>query len=520
MRNNEKRGKISSHCFLFASKLYCNDLTPIGVNIMNQNVIHVKHTSIIVPNYTLGQVERLEKMLSFWNKTHFRWETIGFVYDEETKQLRLPRGLDLNYIEKVFQMPLQIDYEPDPYETASFRLKKEPRTDIQRKSISYLLGEGDFAYTRKHSQLALNLDTGDGKTYCVIAALTFLKMKAVIITHNDNVKGQWKRSLLGMTDIDEQYILDIDGSSTIRRILKASKLPFKIFLINHRSIQSFAKKEGWNKITELFQKLKVGVKVYDEAHLEFENMIKTDLYTNTKKTIYLTANFERSHYRENKIFSLCFKNIAKYGKQTRKEKRRHIVYVAVKYNSKPNLDAQMSVRGPHGLDKNKYIDYQLTKDIFYNVILYVLKYISDKEGKILMLFSKNDAIDTIYNFLTKENIEKTIGIYNSVVSEEEKEQALLSDIILSTPKSLGTGSDIPGLRFNIMTEPYTSPITANQTSGRLREYAEDKFTFHFELVDVGFRDVERMYKKRLPIFKEKCAQIFELEYDDKKLLQL
>ncbi|MNT92990.1 hypothetical protein D3C72_2343650 [compost metagenome] len=89
---------------------------------------------------------------------------------------------------------------------------------------------------------------------------------------------------------------------------------------------------------------------------------------------------------------------------------------------------------------------------------------------------------------------------------------------MSTPKSLGTGSDIPGLRFNIVTEQYSSPTSASQMSGRLREYAPDKFTFHIELIDEGFPVAVNMYKKRLPVFKKgKCVQLVELKYDDKKL---
>lgn len=477
------------------------------------NVIRVKHTSIIVPNYELGQNEKIERMLSVWNESYFRFENIGFHYNEEKRELLLPRGLDLNYIEKEFNMPVQIDYTPDEYDYVSYRLKVEPRNDIQRKSISFLLGEGEFSYTKKYSQLSLNLDTGDGKTYCVIAALTFFKMKALIITHTDNIKMQWIRSFLKMTDIDERFILNIDGSSTIKKILKSNKLPFKVYLVNHRTIQSYAKKEGWDKITELFKKLRIGVKVFDEAHLEFENLMKTDLHTNTKKTIYLTANFERSQYKENKVFKLCFKNIVRYGEQTRKEKRKHIVYIPIFFDSKPSLADRAFMRGKHGFDKNKYIDYQIGKPIFFEVIQYLVNYFKDKEGKMLLLFSKINATEAVYNYLTQIVENKTIGLYNSQISEEEKMKALQADIIISTPKSMGTGTDIPGLRFVIMTEPYTSSITANQTSGRLREYAPDAYTFYMELIDKGFPDVVSMYKKRLPIFKKKCVKILELNYE-------
>lgn len=484
------------------------------------DVIHVKHSAIVVPNYDRGDNDKIEKVLSVWNKSYFRFDEIGFYHDEETRTLYLPRGLDLNYVENSFHRPLQMEKVPSAFEPATIRLKVEPKSDIQKKSISYLLGEGGFHYTKKYSQLILDLDTGDGKTYCLIAALSFYRMKSLIITHNDNIKGQWKDSILKMTDLQEEYICNIDGSATIKKLLAAKKLPYKVYLINHRSIQSYAKKHGWSAITELFEKLKIGVKVYDEAHLEFDNLMKTDFFTNVKKTIYLTATFQRSDYREDKVFSLCFKNIPVYGKETRGEKRKHINYLAVLYNSKPDFQTQVFIKGRHGFDKNRFMDYTMEQPIFYNVLLYILNYIGGKEGKILILFTKNSAIDQAYEFIQNEYCgDRTIAKYNSTVSDEDKVRALGADIILSTPKSLGTGSDVPGLRFNIVTEQYSSTTSASQYSGRLREYAPDKNTFHIEMVDVGFPTAVSMYKKRLPVFKKgKAAVTLELKYTDKLLL--
>ena len=99
------------------------------------------------------------------------------------------------------------------------------------------------------------------------------------------------------------------------------------------------------------------------------------------------------------------------------------------------------------------------------------------------------------------------------VSDEEKAEAFTKDVISGTPLSLGTGFDIPGLRFMIMTEPYSSKLTAKQVSGRLREYSPDMFTFYVEIVDVGFPKVVEMYKKRLKVFKEKCVAVNVIDFE-------
>lgn len=474
--------------------------------------IHAKFTSIVIPDYELGSQKKLEKSLSIYNEIYFRDEPVGYYYDHESRQLFLPRGLDLEYLENIFNLPVYVDSNFDPYEKASYKLKVEPRNDIQRKSLSFLLGYDEFEYTKKHSQLALTLPTSTGKTYVTIAALSFMKVKSIIITHNNNIKQQWYGSFLKNTNIDERLILDIKGSSVINKILKFDKkLPYKVFLINHRTIFSYAKKNGWNSITELFKKLQVGVKVYDEAHLEFGNLFKTDIYTNTRKTFYLSATFGRSESHENKVFNLVFKNIAKFGKEAKKELRKHIIYTIIYFNSNPNVEDRASIKGRKGwLDRNKYSDYLMDKDIAFELLDYLMKFFADKEGKKLIMSSKIQSTEEIYKYLSDNYPNLSVGIYNSKVKEKEK--SLLCDIISTTPKSLGTGTDIPGLRVVINFEPYSSEISANQYSGRLREYSSDQNTVYVELVDRGFPQIVRMCNRRISTFKKNGYKVFEINY--------
>lgn len=484
--------------------------------------IKVNYTSIIIPNYELGDCEEIEQQLSVWDKICYRFNPIGFYYNEDKRELRVPRGLDISYIERKFpNKPIEFNYTPDEYEKVVYTLKTMPKSDIQRKSIAFLLGEEDFKYTQKYSQQSLNLDTGDGKTYCVIASLTFLKMKSLIVTHTESIKSQWKESLLKFTSLSEPHICNLSGTSMIEKLVtlaKSSKnIPYKVYLVNHATIRNYAKKHGWEAVTELFKLLKIGVKVFDEAHLEFENLVRIDLFTNTKKTFYLTANFERSGIGENIVFEKCFKRIAKYGVETKKEKRKHIKYLGVLYNTKPSLTTQAAVKNVHGFDKNKYCDYEIEQQKFFDVVHTVLDICMKHEGKILILLSKIKACEIMHKdiveYLLNTGSDYTVSIYNSSISDKDKEIALERDIIISTQKSLGTGNDIKGLRSVIMTEQYSSKIIANQTAGRLREYSDEDYTFYIEIVDRGFLRAYDMYKKRLPIFKKKCVQVGEYKYD-------
>ena len=247
--------------------------------------------------------------------------------------------------------------------------------------------------------------------------------------------------------------------------------------------------------------------------MEFSSVLNIDFNTNVYKTFYLTATFERGFYSENKVFFNCFKNIAKFGVETKESLRKHIVYIAVKFNTKPNIDQQIKIKGRKGFDRNAYIDYQIKNGKIFDVVRYVTEYFKNQEGKLAILSSKIDSSFIFTEYMQELYPDKKVIPWNSQVSDEIKETVNECDIISSTPKSLGTGVDINGLRFLIMTEPYSSQITANQVPGRLREYGPDMYTFYVELIDIGFPKVNEMYRKRMKIFKERFVSINEINYE-------
>lgn len=485
------------------------------LKIKMSDIFYIKHSSIQVPDYELGDCPDLERILSVWDDVYFVARPIGLDYDENTKILYVPRGFDIQFLEKLLNRRAETDYNHYPAEKAMIRLNTEPKNSVQQKSIAFLLGEGKFTHTARASQLSLNLQTGDGKTYCVIAGLSFMRTKALILTHADSIKQQWIDSLTRMTNLNEIEIFNVRGSKDIDKILKIEKkLPWKIFVVNRRSLQSYAKKNGWEAVGEFIKKLEVGVKVFDEAHLEFATMMKIDFHSNVKKTIYLTANLERSEHKENRVFSHVFKNVPTYGvKQGAIAQERHVLYVPFYFNSNPVLEERMSVRGLKGwFDKNKYNDIILNNGKLEELVKYLVKTFYQKGHKLLITTSKIESTEFVAEVIRNNFPEYTVGLYNSKIPADEKEKTLACDIISSTPKSLGTGNDIPMLRYIFNFEVYSSSVQANQLSGRLRPLPDGKKTLLIEPIDLGFKDIERMYKKRRPVFKKKCLSVKKIEY--------
>lgn len=475
--------------------------------------INVFHTHIEINRYELGDAPNLEKLLSVWNDSTFTLEPTGYHYDEEKKRLYIPRGCDIGILERMFGYSANIIYNPDSYDEISMRIIKTPKDDIQRLAISFLLGEGEFTYTKRFSQLLLNLGTGRGKTYSTAAAMSFFRLKTMVITHTNKIKSQWYDTFIDMTDLDETHICCINNGMDIKRLLKKGNPKYKVYLVNHGTLSSYGKTNGWEAVRELFIYLRIGLKVIDEAHLFFANMLKIDMFSNCKKSIYLTATFERSNRYEKNLFKVAMNNVTRYGAELNELSRKHIMYLALAYNSKPPLDMQAYMYTMRKFNKYRYAQYLSTSKKFYEVLEYIINFVKDKEGKILILSSTTEMCDCIKTFIEKKYPEKSVSLYHSKVDKELKERALDADIICSTPQSNGTGSDIRGLRSVINTEAYSSTVTADQTAGRLREYSPTDNTFYIELIDKGFNAVYEMYKRRASTIKKKCLKTLYVDYE-------
>lgn len=481
----------------------------------NKPKIEVRHTSILIHDYNIHDSEKLEKSLSIYDQVRHKYIMKGAQWDKENKILYIPRGVDINFLEKIFNTPAEMNYTPDPYEPMSIRAKVPPRDDMQRRAIAFLIGAEKYAYTKKYSQLLLNLPTGSGKTYVMTTALQFIGERAFIIVPNEKIKKQIITSFISMTDIDKKLIIDVRGKSEINKIFRQTLPRYKIYVACHGTLISYAGRNGWDEVDRLFKHTRVGVKIYDEAHLFFDNILKIDFHTNTKKTIYMTATFKRSDYSENILFNNCFRNVVKHGLDEEDVVRKHIMYLGLQYNSKPSLDKQGFMMTNRGFNKIRYSDYQVEQNEFYDALAYAINYFKKYEGKILILSSTIDSVEKIKKFVDDSYDDMSVSSYHSKVVGDDRDKAFSADIICTTPKSAGVGVDIPGLRVVIMCEAYSSEIEADQVSGRLREFNKSDDTYYVELIDIGFPTVTKMWKRRLTIFKKKCKKLLSIDLSKK-----
>lgn len=471
--------------------------------------IELKQTSIIINDYTLGDVPVLEEYFTQYDKVSHSYYIQGMEYNEEKKQLILPRGLDVYYLERLFNCKAVINNKYDPFElNEDINIRYLPRNKLQKEALRFMLGEGEYSNTKGSSQLSINLGTGEGKTYITIMTAMITGIRPIIIASNVEWIKQWIEKFLEYTDMDFKNIYILQGSTSITKILKdlEDARAYKVFLATHSSLKSYGDKYGWDKIEELFKKMYIGMKVFDEAHLNFDNLCKIDFHTNTYKTYYLTATPARSNKQENLVYQLYFKNV--YSIDSTVKPRTH--YVGIRFKSHPSVRELSSCQTySYGLSRIKYTDYLVEKPNYYKLLHVIMNILIPIHGKVLIYIGTNNAIYKTREWLVENYPEfaSDIGIFSSLVPKEERREQLNRRFILSTTKSAGAASDIEGLKAVVLlNEPFKSAVLAKQTLGRVRAFN----TLYIEVVDDSFIDIRNYYNAKKSIFSKYALSCREI----------
>lgn len=480
-----------------------------GIEKEMKHKIEITNTAIIINDYNLGDCPKIENSFKSYDPIRHTNFFIAMHYDEDAKKLYLPRGIDIWFVENT------IGEEAYPRVNEYYRyqtfddvwMKFKPRDEVQKEALRFTLSKGEYRNNEKRSQLSLNLPTGKGKTFVMITTLAYYGIRGIIITSSIEWLNQWNDRTVEYTNIPERDIYHISGSANISRIMsqeQSSLDRYKLFLVTHDTLYSYASNNGWESIGDLFRHLKIGIKVFDEAHLNFDTMCMIDYYTNVYKTYYLTATPAKSDHRANMIYQTSFKNVPGI-ELFDPETDPHTNYVAIHYNSRPTPIQVSSCRNAkYGLDRNRYTDYVAHQPNFSKLLIIImdlaLKATMKPGTKMLFFIGTNKAIGVVYEFLinTFPFLENDIGIYTSVVSKEEKEIAKTKRVILSTTKSAGAAVDIPGLKVTVvLAEPFKSEVITKQTLGRTR--ADN--TMYIEAVDKGFSQCMKYYYDKQSILK-------------------
>lgn len=487
-------------------------------NYLRKNFkVLLTNSAIIVNDYEFGESPSLEYNFKIYDPLIHTTVLVGMYYDEKNKQLYLPRGIDISYVMRKLESK---NTTGAPYEYTTVHchgygridnmlLKYPPRDDRQVEALRFMLCKEKYIRNQSKSQFSVNLPTGAGKTYCSVATIAYSGIKSIIITAQSGILEQWKKSIINYTNLSDTDICKLEGSAMIDRIIsgKSKFIDCPIYMVTHSTLKSYGDSHGWEAVGKLFEILKIGIKIYDEAHQNFTNMAMIDFFTNVYRTYYVTATPNRSNKDENRVYSLYMKSVPSVNLFDENSDP-HTKYIAIRYNSNPRPIDISNCKNAYGLDRMKYINYLMGNENFWMMFDYIFNMIEKQGGRALFYIGTNDAILKVRDRIVRHYPEYVddIGIYTSLAENKQEERN--KRFILSTTKSAGAGEDIKGLKYSIvLAEPFKSDVLTKQTLGRTR----DKDTYYLELVDIGFKQTNNYYNAKKPIFNKYALSTKQLD---------
>ena len=474
--------------------------------------------NIYPSHYEISNVEEVPYMINYelskWNSVYFRRENIGFNYDADKKVIRIPRGFPLEQITNIWKYN-DIIYHDNEYKLnheLEISLTNPPRSWTQESTLAFMLGREPYSFTKKDTQLYVDLDTGEGKTFAGVAVIAYSKCRSLIISPNiEKVTKQWEESLSKFTTLKRNEYLHVKGAKMCADIIRGKYDNIKVFIVQRSTILSFVRKydNDWNMVSKLINSMNVDLKIIDEAHMDFNTIVNIDCFSNVAKTYYMSASPSRSDKEEKRIYSKIFMNVPKHGSKLKTKEQNHIIPLILKFKSTPSYEWLKAIKTRYGTSLNKYGEYLLAEDgardefiDAFTYALYLLQQFRRRNGKILVIgitieFCKElqRITDITFPYL------KT-GLYVGAKSKE-KQKELDADVIFSTTKSMGTGADIDNAQILINTLTYSSEITANQIPGRIRKQ-ENRKGIYCEIVNIAHEVARKHYYEREKFLKKKA----------------
>lgn len=475
--------------------------------VKEQKRIVRTHTGLTIYPYKKGMNRPLESMTSISKYPRKgRSPYTGYYIKPKTFACR-PLNLEIlqNGFPK-YEIVAATPYREDCIRPFSFNPDIE-FTPIQLSFIEQMM-------RLSNNRVFCNLQTGFGKTFIMLYMIAQIRKKTIIFCYSTTVLKQWLRSLKQHTNFQMERAMLLQSSSSLHKIATGETdiSEIDIFLCTPVLVGSYASQYGWSSVSELFETMHLGTKVFDEAHRNVKMMTLIDAFTNVKRNYYLSADYSQSNPEKSKQYFQYFFDapIIQVAKDIERDMR-YITALVVTFHSHPTDLEQMQVLRPnYGFSNFEYMKYQFNHSHLLNALDQVLLSVvqSNESGKkILIATSMIEHVEFLYEHLKPMYPTYHPTPFYSELSEEEKEYAKKeSSMIIATIGSFGPGVDVKGIQYVIALDQFDY-ITDNQLSGRARP-DHGKPAFYIMLNDSGFDYCNGKIRRRLGyLSKNKLNQI-------------
>ena len=409
------------------------------------------------------------------------------------------------------------DHSLSSIETISLNYHDErtPYPD-QKKVIDYILSPGKTK--------VVTLEPGRGKTFIALRAINELKVRSVFIIKPMYLR-KWVLDIQEAFSIDQKDIRVVQGSPELKKLIEdaveglhlspfilISNKTFLRFLKTYETEYPHHKEYGYGcSPIEFLPLLKAGIRVIDEVHQDFHLAFRIDLYSHVPKTLSMSGTLISDDPFIRKMYEVMFPIHSRLHVNT---KDVYVTAEALLYSIEhvnqrincinPSLQVYSHVRFEQSILNNKGLTLR-----YFNFIEDIVnsKFMMEKEpGQRLIVYFSTIQMCTLFTqylkrFYPDEKIYRYIG-------EDDYDEMMEHEVIISTIKSLGTAFDVPGLYKIINTDSVSSSQANYQLIGRLRRLKEwPEVTPEFlYLVCVDIPKQMKYFRKRQRLFADRVLE--------------
>lgn len=328
---------------------------------------------------------------------------------------------------------------------------------------------------------------GFGKSFVTMYAAAKMKLLAAYLFRPAYLE-KWLIDIRKTYDIELEDCITVQGSAELMALLELARtgeLSAKVILISNKTFQNYLKlyAEYKDQILgmgyactpyEFFEYLGVGMRVMDEAHLDFHLNFLIDCYSHVYRSLSLSATLISDDPFVTKMQQVAYPGPMRFkGPEFKKYVATHCVFYQlnrpekVKYqnwsngNYSHNVFEHSVMRDARMLENYVKLQVQLLK------IYFLTK--DYKEGDKAIIFCASIDFCTYLAEKLNEAFPKlSTKRYVGSLNDDYNECCIAPDIRVTTHGSAGTAVDIEGLTCVLMTLAMKSSPGSLQNFGRLR----------------------------------------------------
>ena len=330
----------------------------------------------------------------------------------------------------------------------------KPR-DYQNEVIEKIVAEYN---NKKYLRAIVKGSTGFGKTFVALYSILYkLKLKPIIIVHNEVLFQQWINAITNYFDVDESRIGRIQGSD-LDKIEK--EIDKDILIVKSQSLLSQVKRADLEKLYELYNdRAKISCVIFDEAHLSGAALkfAKPASLFATPNVLALSATPFRKGIHKLVMQATVGDNIIESSHMNM------IPEVDIKIiDGQVSQDAVYKIsRMPSYVQKLGIYNSSVTKaPLFIDNIIQEVEVLLTSGHRILIIAANNTMVKTLVDILKAKNINA------SAFTAQERDYGD-ADVIVSNQQMSSTGFSQDDLSALILANGIIGKTQLVQSVGRI-----------------------------------------------------